>query len=132
MSPYYMKNAILRCPLFLLPIVSLGIDHSSLSAGPFSRPDPPATRANACSDEECSGPCGIKKTSGHPEGPTAGRLIYTQMSSVELFLCYCGTFSLQHGRASTSNREELSSRQRTSGTACCSCSVESSASEISN
>lgn len=50
-------------------------------------------------------PCGLE-TSGHPDGPSVARLVYPQMSSVEVFLSSCSTYSYQHGQASVSNAEE--------------------------
>lgn len=137
-SPYDMRNAILRCLLFLLPIlssVSLSIERSLFRAGqsPFSQTDTPAIHTKPCTDEETAQKtCGMKDTLGHPDGPSVGRLVYPQMSSVEVFLNSCSTFSLRHGKASVSNAEEPWSRQKANG-GCCSCSsVASLISEISN
>lgn len=86
-----MRNAILRCLLFLLPIlssVSLSIERSLFRAGqsPFSQTDTPAIHTNPCTDEETAQEtCGMKDTLGHPDGPSVGRLVY-QMEAAAVAL----------------------------------------------
>lgn len=67
-SPYDTRNAILRCPLFLLPklsSVSLGFECSLFRAGQ-TKHSLMQTHGQMKTVQE---PCGLKKTSGHPSGP---------------------------------------------------------------
>lgn len=136
MSPYDMRNAILRCPFFLIPIlssVSLGIECSSFRAGqsPFSQPDTSAVHANPYT-EDCS------RTLWHEGYLRSSRwtgcgYVGLPTNVLKAFLCSCTTFRLQHGQSPVSNAEKPWSRQRTNGSDFWSCSsLESLTFEISN
>lgn len=94
-SPYDMRNAILRYPLFLLPKLSLGFECSLFKAGqsPFSQSDTMFTCANPQEDEDCSGALWYEGHLRASMWTSMGRLVCPQVSSVEVFLRSCFTFS---------------------------------------